>query len=148
MKTVPCQWEEGKEQFSRFYMAMFILKWAWEHSLIFLVFSDGTFTTGRVFELTIFLAEPLDGNNNVVSLAAGIVNKEDKIVPQLSFSINKNYLYKNDAAILNMIAANAWKGVIHRDIIDKRYYTLQVRSSRTEQCMHLQIIRIVPQFLL
>ena len=39
----------------------------------------------------------------------GIVNQEDKIVSQLSFTINKNYLYKNDAAILNMIAANAWK---------------------------------------
>ncbi len=37
------------------------------------------------------------------------VNPDDKIVKQLEFKIEKNYLYKNDAAILNIIAANKWK---------------------------------------
>jgi len=43
----------------------------------------------------------------------GTVNKSDKIVPKVSFKINKNYIYKNDAAILNIIAANKWKRPIY-----------------------------------
>lgn len=37
------------------------------------------------------------------------VSANDKIVSQLKFDINKQYLYKNDAAILNIIASNKWK---------------------------------------
>ena len=43
----------------------------------------------------------------------GTVNKSDKIVSKVSFKINKNYIYKNDAAILNIIAANKWKRPIY-----------------------------------
>ncbi len=43
----------------------------------------------------------------------GTVNANDNIVPELRFKIDKNYLYKNDAAILNIIAANNWKRPIY-----------------------------------
>jgi hypothetical protein len=44
----------------------------------------------------------------------GTVNANDSgIVSELRFEINKNYLYKNDAAILNIIAANKWKRPIY-----------------------------------
>jgi hypothetical protein len=43
----------------------------------------------------------------------GTVGANDKIVPKVSFKINKNYIYKNDAAILNIIAANKWKRPIY-----------------------------------
>jgi len=39
----------------------------------------------------------------------GTVNPNDPIVSELKFEFSKNYLYKNDAAILNIIAANKWK---------------------------------------
>ncbi len=39
----------------------------------------------------------------------GTVNADDNVVNQLQFEFNKNYLFKNDAAILNIIAANKWK---------------------------------------
>jgi len=41
------------------------------------------------------------------------VNANDVIVPELQFEIPKNNLYKNDAAILNIIAANKWKRPIY-----------------------------------
>lgn len=41
------------------------------------------------------------------------VNATDSIVSQVAFEIPKNYLYKNDAAILNIIAANKWKRPIY-----------------------------------
>jgi Protein of unknown function (DUF2723) len=42
------------------------------------------------------------------------VNESDTgIVSQVQFEIPKNYLYKNDAAILNIIAANKWKRPIY-----------------------------------
>ncbi|MFT3680894.1 MAG: DUF2723 domain-containing protein [Ferruginibacter sp.] len=43
----------------------------------------------------------------------GTVNPEDVIVSQLQFDIPKNVLQKNDAAILNIIAANKWKRPIY-----------------------------------
>ena len=43
----------------------------------------------------------------------GTVGANDKIVSKVSFKINKNYIYKNDAAILNIIAANKWKRPIY-----------------------------------
>jgi len=43
----------------------------------------------------------------------GTVNPEDSVVSELKFVIPKNYLYKNDAAILNIIAANKWKRPIY-----------------------------------
>jgi hypothetical protein len=41
--------------------------------------------------------------------ANGMANADDSIVAQLQFEIPKTVLFKNDAAILNIIAANAWK---------------------------------------
>ncbi len=43
----------------------------------------------------------------------GTVNANDNIVSELKFEVSKNYLYKNDAAILNIIAANKWKRPIY-----------------------------------
>jgi hypothetical protein len=43
----------------------------------------------------------------------GTVNANDSVVSSLQFDIPKNYLYKNDAAILNIIAANKWKRPIY-----------------------------------
>jgi hypothetical protein len=43
----------------------------------------------------------------------GTVNAIDSVVANMQFEIPKNYLYKNDAAILNIIAANNWKRPIY-----------------------------------
>ena len=43
----------------------------------------------------------------------GTVNTDDAVVDTLKFKIEKNYIYKNDAAILNIIAANKWKRPIY-----------------------------------
>ena len=43
----------------------------------------------------------------------GTVNPEDSVLSELKFAIPKNALYKNDAAILNIIAANHWKRPIY-----------------------------------
>lgn len=43
----------------------------------------------------------------------GTVNPEDSVVSQVQFKISKSVLFKNDAAILNIIAANKWKRPIY-----------------------------------
>ena len=43
----------------------------------------------------------------------GTVNADDSVVSQVIFDISKNALFKNDAAILNIIAANKWKRPIY-----------------------------------
>ncbi len=43
----------------------------------------------------------------------GTVNATDSVLPQVVFDITKNVLFKNDAAILNIIAANKWKRPIY-----------------------------------
>ena len=43
----------------------------------------------------------------------GTINANDSAVSEMQFEIPKNYLYKNDAAILNVIAANKWKRPIY-----------------------------------
>ncbi len=43
----------------------------------------------------------------------GTVNATDSVVSALNFEITKNVIYKNDAAILNIIAANKWKRPIY-----------------------------------
>ena len=43
----------------------------------------------------------------------GTVNANDIVLPEMRFDIPKNVLYKNDAAILSIIAANKWKRPIY-----------------------------------
>ena len=43
----------------------------------------------------------------------GTVNADDSVVSQVVFDIPKNAIVKNDAAILNIIAANKWKRPIY-----------------------------------
>ncbi len=43
----------------------------------------------------------------------GTVNASDSIVNEISFSIPKNYLFKNDLAILAIIAGNKWKRPVY-----------------------------------
>ena len=43
----------------------------------------------------------------------GTVNIDDSVVSELDFTIPKNVIGKNDAAILNIIAANKWKRPIY-----------------------------------
>lgn len=43
----------------------------------------------------------------------GTVNANDSVLTEVRFDIPKNVLYKNDAAILNIIAANKWKRPIY-----------------------------------
>lgn len=43
----------------------------------------------------------------------GTVNATDSVLSQVVFTIPKNVLFKNDAAILNIIAANKWKRPIY-----------------------------------
>ncbi len=45
--------------------------------------------------------------------ANGTVNASDTVLPALQFDIAKTVLYKNDLAILNIIAANEWKRPIY-----------------------------------
>ncbi len=45
--------------------------------------------------------------------ANGTVNPEDSVLSEIRFDIPKNALFKNDAAILNLIAANKWKRPIY-----------------------------------
>ena len=53
---------------------------------------------------------PVDPN---IVRSNGTVNASDSIMTQIDFTIPKNVLYKNDAAILNIIAANNWKRPIY-----------------------------------
>jgi hypothetical protein len=53
---------------------------------------------------------PVDKN---VVVQNGTVNAKDSVVNELNFNITKGYLFKNDAAILNVIAANNWKRPIY-----------------------------------
>ena len=43
----------------------------------------------------------------------GTVNANDSVVSSVQFEIKKDYLFKNDAAVLNMIASNKWKRPIY-----------------------------------
>ncbi len=43
----------------------------------------------------------------------GTVNASDSVLSEIRFDIPKSVLYKNDAAILNIIAANKWKRPIY-----------------------------------
>ncbi|MEO5890578.1 MAG: DUF2723 domain-containing protein, partial [Ferruginibacter sp.] len=43
----------------------------------------------------------------------GTVNPEDSVLSEMRFEIPKNNLFKNDAAILNLIASNQWKRPIY-----------------------------------
>jgi len=43
----------------------------------------------------------------------GTVTSKDSIVNEVKFQLTKGYLFKNDAAILNVIAANKWKRPIY-----------------------------------
>jgi len=43
----------------------------------------------------------------------GTVNSTDSVVSQVQFEIPKNALFKNDAAVLNIIASNKWKRPIY-----------------------------------
>ncbi|MCW5917600.1 MAG: DUF2723 domain-containing protein, partial [Ferruginibacter sp.] len=43
----------------------------------------------------------------------GTVNPDDSVVSEIKFDLPRNTLYKNDAAILNIIAANKWKRPIY-----------------------------------
>lgn len=43
----------------------------------------------------------------------GTVNPDDSVVREIKFDLPRNTLYKNDAAILNIIAANKWKRPIY-----------------------------------
>ena len=45
--------------------------------------------------------------------ANGTVNETDSVVKELDLDIPKNNLYKNDLAILNVIAANKWKRPVY-----------------------------------
>ena len=53
---------------------------------------------------------PVDGN---VVRQNGTVTAKDSVVSELRFQVGKAYLFKNDAAILNIIAANNWKRPIY-----------------------------------
>ena len=43
----------------------------------------------------------------------GTVNATDSVVSEVDFEIPKNVIFKNDAAVLNIIAANKWKRPIY-----------------------------------
>ena len=51
--------------------------------------------------------------NKEAVIANGTVNAKDSIEDRVVFDIQKGYLFKNDAAILNIIAANQWKRPIY-----------------------------------
>ncbi len=59
---------------------------------------------------TRFVTVPVD---TVQVRKDGVVNANDSVLSELRFEIPKRTLYKNDAAILNIIAANNWKRPIY-----------------------------------
>jgi Protein of unknown function (DUF2723) len=59
---------------------------------------------------TRFVSVPVDA---AFVRSNGTVNANDSIVNELRFEIPKRTLYKNDAAILNIIASNKWKRPIY-----------------------------------
>ena len=68
---------------------------------------EGEFiNTFPVHKLTV----PVD---KAVVLANGTVTAKDSVVKQLTFDIPKNSIFKNDVAVLNIIAANKWKRPIY-----------------------------------
>lgn len=56
------------------------------------------------------VALPVDKN---FVLKNGTVTAKDSVVSEVRFQLAKGYLFKNDAAILNIIAANNWKRPIY-----------------------------------
>jgi Protein of unknown function (DUF2723) len=54
---------------------------------------------------------PVD--RNVVKANGTVMPEDSNVVDQVKFEIGKNYLFKNDLAILNIIAANKWKRPIY-----------------------------------
>ena len=56
------------------------------------------------------VAIPVDAN---VVKNNGTVNDTDVVLPEMRFEISKNVLYKNDLAMLNIIAANQWKRPVY-----------------------------------
>lgn len=48
-----------------------------------------------------------------VVVANGTVNRNDKIVSELQFEVGKSSIFKNDLAVLSIIAANHWKRPIY-----------------------------------
>jgi hypothetical protein len=56
------------------------------------------------------LSIPVDMN---VVKSNGTVNKDDSVLNAIVFDLNKNMIFKNDAAVLNIIAANKWKRPIY-----------------------------------
>jgi hypothetical protein len=53
---------------------------------------------------------PVDRN---VVLNNGTANQKDSVLSAVRFKLSKGYIFKNDAAILNIIAANQWKRPIY-----------------------------------
>ena len=53
---------------------------------------------------------PVDQN---VVRQNGTVTAKDSVLSEMRFTVPKSYLFKNDAAILNIIAANKWKRPIY-----------------------------------
>ncbi|MBP6687952.1 MAG: DUF2723 domain-containing protein, partial [Lacibacter sp.] len=53
---------------------------------------------------------PVDAN---VVRQNGTVTAKDSVLSELRFQVGKSYLFKNDAAILNIIAANNWKRPVY-----------------------------------
>ena len=51
--------------------------------------------------------------DKAVVLQNGTVTVQDSVVSQVKFEIPKQYLFKNDLAIINIIAANKWKRPIY-----------------------------------
>jgi hypothetical protein len=56
------------------------------------------------------LSIPVDVN---LVRSNGTVNANDSVLSAIQFDINKNMIFKNDAAVLNIIAANKWKRPIY-----------------------------------
>jgi len=56
------------------------------------------------------VAIPVDAN---LVKHNGTVNDTDVVIPEMRFEISKNILYKNDLAMLNIIAANRWNRPIY-----------------------------------
>jgi hypothetical protein len=61
--------------------------------------------------------------DKALAIKNGMASATDSIVEQVQFSMPKNVAYKNDLAILNILAANAWKRPIYfANSIDPDHY--------------------------
>ena len=110
LETSDCVWDPDKQQFRRCYIALSCMKHFWQRAIIRMIVIDGTHTKLADFRHIILLAVTFDANNEIVILAFGIVDVENK----------DNWVWfhdrlKRDFPGFNCLMSDADKGITSDD---------------------------------